>query len=225
MEDGVGGRGPHEGPGIGVVVLGEAQNLLLELGDGREGAAADSLLRDEVEPDLDLVEPGSVGGGEVEMVAGPVGQPAFDAGMLVGGVVVDDEVDIEVRGHVGVNVFQEAQELLVAMTRPALGEDPAGDDIQGREEGGGAVANIAVRDAFDITQPEGQEGLGALQSLDLGWKVALRGGRCRALCSEHAAALPSTTDSARPDPSGLSASPCVGAGGVVQQGQYCPVML
>ena len=162
MEDGVGGRGPHEGPGIGVVVVGEAADLLLELGDGGEGTAADGLLRDEVESDLDLVEPGGVGGGEVDVVAGPVGEPALDAGVLVGAVVVDDEVDVEVWGHVGVDVLEEAQEFLVAMARPALGKDPAGGDVQGREEGGGAVADVTVRDALNVAQSEeGQEGLGA----------------------------------------------------------------
>ena len=101
------------------------------------------------------------------MVAGPSGQPALDAGVLVGGMVVDDEVDVEVRGHVGVDVFEEAQELLMAVVRPALGQDPAGGDIQGREEGGGAVADVAVRDAFDVAESEGQEGLGVFQGLDL----------------------------------------------------------
>ena len=53
------------------------------------------------------------------MWSGPVGQPALDAGVLVDAVVVDDEVDVEVRGHVGVDVLEEAQELLVAMSRAA----------------------------------------------------------------------------------------------------------
>ena len=45
----------------------------------------------------------------MEMVARPVGeQPALDAGVLVGAVVVEDEVDVEVREHVGVDVFEEA---------------------------------------------------------------------------------------------------------------------
>ena len=39
---------------------------------------------------------------------------------FVGAVVVDDEVEIEVWGHAGVNVPEEAQELLVAMPRLAL---------------------------------------------------------------------------------------------------------
>ena len=103
----------------------------------------------------------------MEMVAGPVGEPVLDAGVLVGAIVVDDEVDVEVRRHVGIDVLEEAQELLVAVSRPALGEDPAGGNIQGSEEGGGAVADVAVRDAFDVAQPERQEGLGALQRLGL----------------------------------------------------------
>ena len=58
------------------------------------------------------------------MVAGPGGEPALDAGVLVGAIVVDDEMDIKVRGHVGIDVFEKAQELLVAMARLALGEGP-----------------------------------------------------------------------------------------------------
>ena len=61
-----------------------------------------------MEPDLDLVEPGGIGGGKVDVVAGPVGEPALDTGVLVGAVVVDDEVDVEVRGHVGIDVLEEA---------------------------------------------------------------------------------------------------------------------
>ena len=104
MEDGVGGRGLQEGLGAEVVVVGEVEDLLLELDDGGEGAAADGLLRLEVEPDLDLVEPGGVGGGEVEMAAWPGGKPALDADVLVGAVVVDDEV----QGQVGIDVPEEA---------------------------------------------------------------------------------------------------------------------
>ena len=38
--------------------------------------------------------------------------------------------------------------------RPALGEDLAGGDIQGGEEGGCAMADIAVRDPLDVAQSE-----------------------------------------------------------------------
>jgi NAD(P)-dependent dehydrogenase (short-subunit alcohol dehydrogenase family) len=55
--------------------------------DAAEGAPADGLLRDDVEPDFHLLEPGRVGGREVHMVTGACCQPALDARMLVGGVV------------------------------------------------------------------------------------------------------------------------------------------
>ena len=40
-------------------------------------------------------------------------RPGLDLGVLVGGVVVDDEMDVEVRGHAGVDMPQEGEELLV----------------------------------------------------------------------------------------------------------------
>lgn len=46
---------PQEGPGAGVVAVGEVEDLLLELRDGGEGASADGFPGDDVEPDLDLV--------------------------------------------------------------------------------------------------------------------------------------------------------------------------
>ena len=37
--------------------------------------------------------------------------------------------------------------------------------VQGGEEGGGAMADVAVRNAFDVSESEGQEGLGAILSV------------------------------------------------------------
>ena len=80
---------------------------------------------DDVERNLDLVEPGRIGGSEMEMVAGPCSEPALDFDVFMGAVIVDDEVDIEVRGHVGVNVLEEAEELLMTVPWLALSEDLA----------------------------------------------------------------------------------------------------
>ena len=56
------------------------------------------------------------------MVAGPSSEPALDFDVFMGAVIVHDEVDIEVRGHVGVDVLQEAEELLMTVPSLALGE-------------------------------------------------------------------------------------------------------
>ena len=70
--------------------------------------------------------------------------------MLVGRVVVDDEVDVESLGHGLIDALEEGEELLMAVARPALGEDRAGGDVEGGKQRGGAVADIIVGDAFDI---------------------------------------------------------------------------
>ena len=41
----------------------------------------------------------------------------------------------------------------------ALGNDAAVEDIEGRKERGGAVAEVVVSDPFDVTQTQGQDGL------------------------------------------------------------------
>ena len=152
---------------MGVIGVGEVSDLVDELADRGERAAPDRFLGNDVEPDLDLIDPGGVGGGEVDVIAGPSSEPALDFDVFMGAVIVDDEVDIEVPGHVGVDVLQEAQKLLMTMPRLALGEHLAGGHVEGGEEGGGAVTDVAMRDAFDVSEPKGQQRLGSLQRLGL----------------------------------------------------------
>jgi hypothetical protein len=42
-------------------------------------------------------------------------EPPLDVGVLVGGVVVQDQMDLEPTGNLGLDGFQEGQELLVAV--------------------------------------------------------------------------------------------------------------
>src|SRR6266849_9778946 len=73
----------------------------------------------------------------------------------------------ERRGHGGVDVAQELEELLVAMPVPALGEYPARGNVQGRKQCGRAVPQIPVRDAFDVAQAKREERLRAVEGLNL----------------------------------------------------------
>ena len=75
-----------------------------EIGGGLEGAAADGALGDEGEEPFDLVQPGSIGGREVNVPTRTACEPSSDLGMLVGGVVVDDEMDVELGRHIGLDV-------------------------------------------------------------------------------------------------------------------------
>ena len=65
--------------------------------DAAEAASSDGLLRDEVKPDLHLIEPGGVGWRIVEVITGAGRQPLFHLWMFMGAIVIDDEVKIKGR--------------------------------------------------------------------------------------------------------------------------------
>ena len=66
-------------------------------------------MSDECEEAFDLVEPGGIGGREVNVPTRTAGEPSLDLGMLVGGVVVDDEMDVELGRYIGLDVTQKAR--------------------------------------------------------------------------------------------------------------------
>jgi len=101
-----------------VVVIDEEMDFCNQLFDAAERAAPDGLLGNEAEPAFDLVEPASISGGVVEVVSGPLCQPGFHFGMFVCGVIIDDEMHIEIFGHAGIDVSQEGEELLFASVSP-----------------------------------------------------------------------------------------------------------
>jgi hypothetical protein len=69
-EDRVGCGGPDKGLSRWVVVLDKVVDLGDEVLDALEGSPADGILGGEVEPDSDLIEPGSAGRGVVYLDAG-----------------------------------------------------------------------------------------------------------------------------------------------------------
>jgi len=58
----------------------------------------------------------------VYVEAGPLGQPRTNFGVFVGAVVVDDQVDVEILLDGLLDLAEEAEELLVPVARPALGQ-------------------------------------------------------------------------------------------------------
>ena len=99
--------------------------------------------------------------------AGPLCQPGPDLGVLVGAVVVHHQMDVQIFRDGHLDLAQEAQELLVPVAGLALGDHLAGGDVQSGEEGGGAVPDVVVGDAFHVAQAHRQQRLGAVQGLDL----------------------------------------------------------
>ena len=71
-------------------------------------------------------------------------------------VVVDNEVNIQLRWERGLNAAQKTQKLLVPVALLALGEDLPAGHIQSCREGRGAMAHTVVWCSFGSTKTHGQ---------------------------------------------------------------------
>ena len=89
----------------------------------------------------------------------------------MGGVVIDDEMDIEIFGHVHFNMFEKAEVFLMTMAFSALGKNLASSDIKSCKKSCCAMPNVIMCHALDISQPHGQERLRAVESLDLAFLI------------------------------------------------------
>lgn len=117
---------------------------------------------------LDLVEPRGGCGRKVEMNARMLFQPGLHGLGLVGGVIVHDQVKIEMLGCVALNDPKEAQKLLRSMPRQALADHLAGLDVQGGEQGRRAIALVVVvRHGSGASLLHRQTWLRAIERLDL----------------------------------------------------------
>ena len=98
------------------------------------------------------------------MESWPCGQPAFDAGMFVRGVVVNDQVHLQVLGHVLLDLSEEIQIFLMPVPLATLREHFAVGRIQGGKQRGGPVTSIIVGHSLDVAQSHRQHRLGTFQA-------------------------------------------------------------
>jgi len=61
-------------------------------------------------------------------------QPGPHFGMLVGGIVVHDEVNVEFFRNTGIQSAEEGEKLLVPVARLAFGEDCARSKVERRKQ-------------------------------------------------------------------------------------------
>src|SRR5208337_1187678 len=157
---------PLEGDGLWVIDGDERVDGLPELANARGTRSAQSLSRQQAEPDFHLVEPRGMRGGEVQMHPGMLPQPAI----LLGFMRVE-VVDNHMQFAMGVGCYHfvhEGQKIAaptaMEMSRLHL---PAGH-LQGREEGGGTMSLVLVTETGEgLAVGQSQPALRALQSLNM----------------------------------------------------------
>ena len=142
-----------------------------QLGYARETATADALVGDLAEPSLHHVQPRTRSWDEVQMEAWMPPQPGFHARVFVGCVVVDDEMQVELRRGLGVDLAKEPDELLMPVAWHAVTDDFAVKHAQGSKQRGRAVALVVVRHRAAAPLLDWQARLGAIKRLDLTFLV------------------------------------------------------
>ena len=113
--------------------------------DAAEDTTANALVGDLRKPAFDQIQPGTVSGREMDMETGSFSEPVSDDGCLVRSVIVHHNVDLEPRGHVGLDGAEKFPEFLRPVTPMQLPDDATGLQFQGGEQGGSAVAFLVVR--------------------------------------------------------------------------------
>ena len=151
---------------MAVRILDVVIDFLDQFLDAAKGSPAKSSLRDAIEPDLHLIQPGGIGWSEVYVEPWPCGEPVSDSQMFVRGVIIHDDVHLQVLRDVLFNLPEKTQIFLMPVTRSTFREHFAVRRVQCGEQRGGSVASIIVSHSFDITQSQWQHRLGTLQRLN-----------------------------------------------------------
>ena len=92
--------------------------------------------------------------------------------MFVGGIVVANDVKLEVGNRLPIDFAQEAQPLLMTMARGGMSEYLAGKIVQGSKEGYRSMAVVVVGLGADLSLAQRQSGLSAFEGLTLAFFIA-----------------------------------------------------
>ena len=103
----------------------------------------------------------------MNMPSGPGTEPFSDRLGLVSGVVVHDQVNVEIGWDVAFDLAQEGEKLAAAMAGIATPDDLADGDVESREQAEGSVARVVAGAPLDLSRAHGQQRLGPVQRLDL----------------------------------------------------------
>src|SRR5215831_1573288 len=82
------------------------------------------------------------------MIMRPAGEPRLNLWGFVGGIVIQDDMDIEPFGDLSIDLFEEVQELGRPVTLVAFADDEPRGDIECCKQRGRTMPHIAVRATF-----------------------------------------------------------------------------
>src|SRR5690348_5908024 len=94
-------------------------------------------------------------------------EPFADLRVLMGGIVIEDDVDGLFGRDLSLDLVEKADELLMPMLLHAAPDDLAFENVEGGKQSGGAVALVVVGHGGGASLLQGQARLGTVERLDL----------------------------------------------------------
>ena len=149
-----------------VVFTDVAHELSLEIGERGKHAACDHVALDLSEPQLDLVEPGRIGRGVMQMQVGMLDEKRIDALGLVRREVVADDMDLFAPGLMSNDVGEEGHELGAGVPRRCLTQNFARLGVEGGIKRQRAVTVILESVSLDATRRKRQHRIEPIQGLN-----------------------------------------------------------
>ncbi len=169
---------PEEGFGLGVVALDVRQELSLEIEGRGEDSPGDAIPFQLAEPQLHLIEPGTVGRRVVHPHAGVPGQPGLHRRGLVSREVINNDVDLLTPIAAGC-LLQEPDELGGVVAWDTLPPHPTRGDLQGGIERERPAPEVLKAVPLALPRSEGQGWLQAIQGLNVALLVKAQHHRMR----------------------------------------------
>src|SRR5262245_16373892 len=90
---------------------------------------------------------------------------------FVGGVVIHDDMDIEAFGNLGIDLFEELQELECPVSLVAFADDEPRSDIKRGKQRGRTMPHITVRTTLGYARHHRQDRLLAIERLNLAFLI------------------------------------------------------
>ena len=110
-----------------------------QLAGAAVGAATELTFRQGCEPALNQIDPRGAGRSKVQMVARMTQQPTLNRRRLVGGIVVENQVNVQGRGGGRLDRVQKLAEFLGTMPTMTLTKDFAAGHLQSGKQRRGTV--------------------------------------------------------------------------------------
>ena len=132
-----------------------------------EAVLPETLLCQFTEPSFDGIQPGTAGGREVHVEPGMPLEPALHLRMLVGGVVIHDQMQVEIGWRFRVDLLEELQPFLMPMAWHALSDEFTLGHFQSSEECRGAMTRVVMSERFQSARVQRQALLASFQRLNL----------------------------------------------------------